>query len=220
MAVPITTSGGKNIKRSPISSMREGFRSLKGNLKGMSKTILGIQDGLQKENEIKKKRLETLKENRLKQKDLQQKQAEEERLEKPNLVSSSLSNIGNTIKKTGGNIFGDVLKIIGLLAGAWLVENIDGIMATVKKAIGIVTDVWERIGNFVTGTIDIVKGLAKTVLAFGKNIIEFDFADKSGRLKEAFSEVELGWNKLNSAITGAERTFDDPENNEQVNNAF
>ena len=62
---------------------------------------------------MKRKRLEILKENRLKQKDLRQKEAEEERLEKPNL--SAFSNIKESIVKTGRNIFGSVLKIVGLL---------------------------------------------------------------------------------------------------------
>ena len=198
-------------KKSPIDSMRSNFRGLKNNIKSMSKTVLGIQTALQKANELKRKRLETLKENRLKQKDLQQKQAEEERLEKPNLMSSSFSNIKDSIKKSGGGILNSVLKIVGLFAGAWLFNNIDNIKDTIEKAVKVIQDVWTVISNFVSGTFDIVKGLAKTVLAFGKNIIELDFTDKSGRLKEAFSDVELGWKKLSGAITGAEETFDNPE---------
>ena len=198
-------------KKSPIDSMRSNFRGLKNNIKSMSKTVLGIQTALQKANELKRKRLETLKENRLKQKDLQQKQAEEERLEKPNLMSSSFSNIKDSIKKSGGGILNSVLKIVGLFAGAWLFNNIDNIKDTIEKAVKVIQDVWTGISNFVSGTFDIVKGLATTVLAFGKNIIELDFTDKSGRLKEAFSDVELGWKKLSGAITGAEETFDNPE---------
>ena len=53
--------------------------------------------------------------------------------------------------------------------------------------------------------------MAKLILAAGANIISFDFADKSGRIKDALSDVELGWEKLNSAITGAELVLDDPE---------
>tara|TARA_A100001388_G_scaffold74424_1_gene52839 strand:- start:3747 stop:4964 length:1218 start_codon:yes stop_codon:yes gene_type:complete len=198
-------------KKSPIDSMRSKFRGLKNNIKSMSKTVIGIQTALQKANELKRKRLETIKENRIKQKDLQQKQAEEARLEKPNLMSSSFSNIKDSIKKSGGGILNSVLKIIGLFAGAWLFKNIDNIKDTIEKAVKIIQDVWTGISNFVSGTFDIVKGLAKTVLAFGKNIIELDFKDKSGRLKEAFSDVELGWKKLSGAITGAEETFDNPE---------
>ena len=198
-------------KKSPIDSMRSKFRGLKNNIKSMSKTVLGIQTALQKSNELKRERLETIKENRLKQKDLQQKEAAEARLEKPNFMSSSLSNIGDTIKKTGSGIFGGVMRIIALFAGAWLFKNMDNIKDTVEKAVKVIQDVWTGISNFVSGTFDIVKGLAKTVLAFGKNIIELDFTDKSGRLKEAFSDVELGWKKLSGAITGAEETFDNPE---------
>ena len=198
-------------KKSPIDSMRSNFRGLKNNIKSMSKTVLGIQTALQKANELKRERLETLKENRLKQKELRQKQAEEERLEKPNLMSSSFSNIKDSIKKSGGGILNSVLKIVGLFAGAWLFNNIDNIKDTIEKAVKVIQDVWTGISNFVSGTFDIVKGLAKTVLAFGKNIIELDFTDKSGRLKEAFSDVELGWKKLSGAITGAQETFDNPE---------
>ena len=198
-------------KKSPIDSMRSKFRGLKNNIKSMSKTVLGIQTALQKSNELKRERLETIKENRLKQKDLQQKEAAEARLEKPNFMSSSLSNIGDTIKKTGSGIFGGVMRIIALFAGAWLFKNMDNIKDTVEKAVKVIQDVWTGISNFVSGTFDIVKGLAKTVLAFGKNIIELDFTDSTGRLKEAFSDVELGWKKLSGAITGAEETFDNPE---------
>ena len=75
-------------KKSPIDSMRSNFRGLKNNIKSMSKTVLGIQTALQRANELKRERLETIKENRIKQRDLQQKQAEEERLEKPNVMLS------------------------------------------------------------------------------------------------------------------------------------
>ena len=207
-------------KKSPIDSMRSKFRGLKNNIKSMSKTVIGIQTALQKANELKRKRLETIKENRIKQKDLQQKQAEEARLEKPNLMSSSFSNIKDSIKKSGGGILNSVLKIIGLFAGAWLFKNIDNIKDTIENAIEKIKGVWTGIGDFVMGTVDTVKGIAKTVLAFGKNILEFDFQDKSGRLKEAFSEVELGWKKMSGAITGAEDAFENPENNKELDKEF
>ena len=205
-------------KKSPIDSMRSKFRGLKNSIKSMSKAAIGIKTALQKENELKRKRLEILKENRLKQKDLRQKEAEEERLEKPNL--SAFSNIKESIVKTGRNLFGSVLKIVGLLAGAWLFKNIDNIKDTVEKAIKKIQEVWKGIGDFVTGTIDVVKGIAKTVLAFGKNILEFDFTDQSGRLKEAFSDVELGWQKLSGAITGAEEVFENPEKSKELDKEF
>ena len=205
-------------KKSPIDSMRSKFRGLKNSIKSMSKAAIGIKTALQKENELKRKRLEILKENRLKQKDLRQKEAEEERLEKPNF--SAFSNIKESIVKTGRNLFGSVLKIVGLLAGAWLFKNIDNIKDTVEKAIKKIQEVWKGIGDFVTGSIDIVKGIAKTVLAFGKNILEFDFTDQSGRLKEAFSDVELGWQKLSGAITGAEEVFENPEKSKELDKEF
>ena len=205
-------------KKSPIDSMRSKFSGLKNNLKAMTTTAIGIKVALQKANEFKRKRLETLKETRIKQKELKQKEAEESRLEKPNL--SAFSNIKKSIVKTGKNLFGNVLKLVGLFAGAWLFKNIDNIKDTIEKAVKVIQDVWTGISNFVSGTFDIVKGLAKTVLAFGKNIIELDFKDKSGRLKEAFSDVELGWQKLSGAITGAEKVFEDPENSKELDKEF
>ena len=138
-------------KKSPIDSMRSKFRGLKNNIKSMSKTAIGIKTALQKENELKRKRLETLKENRLKQKDLKQKQAEEERLEKPNLMSASFSNIKESIVKTGRNLFGSVLKIVGLLAGAWLFKNIDNIKDTVEKAVKVIPGCLEGNRRFCFG---------------------------------------------------------------------
>ena len=49
------------VKKSPIDSMRSKFRGLKNNIKSMSKTVIGIQTALQKANELKRKRLETIK---------------------------------------------------------------------------------------------------------------------------------------------------------------
>ena len=205
-------------KKSPIDSMRSKFSGLKNNLKAMTTTAIGIKVALQKANEFKRKRLETLKETRIKQKELKQKEAEEARLEKPNL--SAFSNIKKSIVKTGKNLFGNVLKLVGLFAGAWLFKNIDNIKDTIENAIEKIKGVWTGIGDFVMGTVDTVKGIAKTVLAFGKNILEFDFQDKSGRLKEAFSEVELGWKKMSGAITGAEDAFENPENNKELDKEF
>ncbi len=215
----VTTTGGKTV-RSPISSMRSSLRSLKNNIKSGMKSVLGLEDAVQKENELKKKRLENVKTRNAKEKDLRQKQSKEKRLEKPNLVSTSFSNIGKTLKKTGKGILGRVLQIVGLFAGAWLIKNIPDLIKTVEKGIKVITDIWERAGNFVGGIIDTVKGLAKVVLAFGENLVNFDFADSSGKLKEAFDEVELGWNKLSGAITGAEQTLENPENDKKINDAL
>ena len=99
----VTTTGGKTL-RSPISSMRSSLRSLKNNIKSGMKSVLGLEDAVQKENELKKKRLENVKTRNAKEKDLRQKQSKEKRLEKPNLVSTSFSNIGKTLKKTGKGV--------------------------------------------------------------------------------------------------------------------
>ena len=44
--VPITTSGGKTMRRSPISSMGGVFSSLKGNMKSMANSMFGLQNDL------------------------------------------------------------------------------------------------------------------------------------------------------------------------------
>lgn len=206
----VTTTGGKTV-RSPISSMRSGFRSLKNNLKTMAKSAIGIKEGLEQENELKKKRLNNLKSSYAKERDLKQKQSEEKRLEKPNLISSSLSNIGMNLKKTAGGILGRVLKIVGILAGGWLLKNIGGIIETVQKGVKVITDVWNGIGDFVSGTIERVKNIGKSIVNFGKKIFSFGIGEKSGKLKESYSGVELEWQKLNADITGAETVLDNPE---------
>ena len=209
--VPITTSGGKTMKRSPISSMGGVFSSLKGNMKSMANSMFGLQNDLKQDNQQKQKSYQTIRRNLSKNKDLKKKKTAEKNLEKSNLVGDSIGNITKFVAKTGGGIFGKILKVLLLIGGAWLLKNAENIIKTAQKAFKIIQDVWNGVSKFVSGTIDIVKGIAKLVLATGANIISFDFADKSGRIKDALSDVELGWEKLNSAITGAELVLDDPE---------
>jgi len=206
----VTTSGGKTV-RSPISSMRDSFRSLKNNLKSMSKSVLGVQDELEKSNRLKEKELQLIKDDAAKYRDLVKKQSEESRLEKSNLVGDTFANIGKSIKKTGGNILSKVLNIMGLFAGAWLLKNAGNIMETIQGGIDFIVGVWNKIGNAVGGTMDFVKGLGGLVIAFGQNILSFDFADSSDKIKDAFSDIELSWQRLNGDITGAERVLDNPE---------
>ena len=49
-------------------------------------------------------------------------------------------------EKTAGGILGRVLKIVGILAGGWLLKNIDGIIKTVQKAVKVITGCleWNR----------------------------------------------------------------------------
>ena len=209
--VPITTSGGKTMKRSPISSMGGVFSSLKGNMKSMANSMFGLQNDLKQDNQQKQKSYQTIRRNLSKNKDLKKKKTAEKNLEKSNLVGDSIGNITKFVAKTGGGIFGKIIKVLLLIGGAWLLKNAENIIKTAQKAFKIIQDVWNRVSKFVGGTIDIVKGMAKLILATGANIISFDFADKSGRIKDALSDVELGWEKLNSAITGAELVLDDPE---------
>ena len=37
------------------------------------------------------------------------------------------------------------------------------------------------------------------------------FADSSGKIKDAFSDLELAWEKLNGDITGAEKVLENPD---------
>ena len=53
--VPITTSGGKTMKRSPISAMGGVFSSLKGNMKSMANSMFGLQNDLKQDNQQKQK---------------------------------------------------------------------------------------------------------------------------------------------------------------------
>tara|TARA_A100001035_G_scaffold239182_1_gene204132 strand:+ start:3354 stop:4610 length:1257 start_codon:yes stop_codon:yes gene_type:complete len=205
-----TTSGGKTVG-SPIFSMRDGFRSLKNNLKSMSKSILGVQEELQKRNKLNEKHLENIKNDAVKRRDLQEKESEERRLEKPNLVGDTFANIGKTIKKTGGNLLSRALTVMGLFAGAWLLQNAGNIMEKIQGGMDFITDVWKKIGNFIEGSMDFVKGLGKLILAAGENILSFDFADSSGKIKDAFSDLELAWEKLNGDITGAEKVLENPD---------
>ena len=180
-------------------------------MKSMANSMFGLQNDLKQDNQQKQKSYQTIRRNLSKNKDLKKKKTAEKNLEKSNLVGDSIGNITKFVAKTGGGIFSKIIKVLLLIGGAWLLKNAENIIKTAQKAFKIIQDVWNGVSKFVSGTIDIVKGIAKLVLATGANIISFDFADKSGRIKDALSDVELGWEKLNSAITGAELVLDDPE---------
>ena len=83
------------------------------------------------------------------------------------------------MKKLAGGILGRVLKIVGLLAGGWLFKNIDNIIETVQKAVKVIQDVWNGISNFVSGTIDIVKNIGKSILAFWEKIFRIWTLEKN-----------------------------------------
>ena len=53
--------------------------------------------------------------------------------------------------------------------------------------------------------------MVNQLLQFWKKYISFGIGEKSGKLKESYSGVELEWQKLNADITGAETVLDNPE---------
>ena len=79
--VPITTSGGKTMRRSPISSMGGVFSSLKGNMKSMANSMFGLQNDLKQDNQQKQKSYQTIRRNLSKNKDLKKKKTAEKNLE-------------------------------------------------------------------------------------------------------------------------------------------
>ena len=63
--------------------------------------------------------------------------------------------------------------MMGLFAGAWLLQNAGNIMEKIQGGMDFITDVWKKIGNFIEGSMDFVKGLGKLILAAGENILSF-----------------------------------------------
>ena len=72
-------------------------------------------------------------------------------------MGDSIGNITKFVAKTGGGIFGKILKVLLLIGGAWLLKNAENIIKTAQKAFKIIQDVWNGVSKFVGGTIDIVE---------------------------------------------------------------
>lgn len=134
---------------------------------------------------------------RKQQRDLDQRISEtEDRKEKEKLIESkkksapAFSVVKNVLTKPINALF----RIIA----AWTIANLPKIIQEVLKFTKKVRIVVAAIKNAVKGVGTMFQGVARVTSAFIKNLQEFDFNDRSGRIKEAQTELNDGMDEIST----------------------
>lgn len=90
----------------------------------------------------------------------------------------------------GKGILDRALEFIGVLLIGWLADKLPQIIAWVKDLIIRIKLFVSSLKNFIKNLGNWFNGIGSYLNGFRKNLSEFDFTDKSGRMKKAMEDME------------------------------
>ncbi len=190
MAIPIIAARSLNIAKNLITSSKT---MAKGVYSTASSTVNRTGE------KIKSTNAKIVAEKK-KQADINRKKSENEsRAAKEN-------NAENTSKKKGAalSLVGVVKKsIMGFwkIIGAWLLDNLPRIIEEVRKFVKKIRIVGAAIKRAVTLVGSVFSSIGKIAKAVVKNILNFDFNDKSGEIRAAREELDASIDGIGSSIS-------------------
>ena len=123
----------------------------------------------------------------------------EERIEKENKTEST-----NQVKRPALAMIGVVRKsLMGFwkLVQAWIISNLPKIIEEVRKFTKKVRIIGAAIKRAVVLTGSVFSSMAKVTKAIVKNILNFDFTDKSGEIRAARDELDSNIEGIGSSLS-------------------
>ena len=135
------------------------------------------------------------KKNRTKEKINQdeKRRGKEEELE----VKKGRGKVGGLVKKMIAKPVNAFLKLLA----AWAIMELPKLIKEIDKFTKKIRIFGAAVKNAVVATGTVFSGLTKVTAAFIQNLKEFDFDDRSGRLKEANKELEDGMEQINLSFS-------------------
>ena len=185
--------GAKTFRRGLVSSLDFGRQSI-------NRTAEKINTK-QKQVVYEKKRQKQLDRQIEETKD----RKEREKLIEARKIGRPVTNIvQNTLKKP--------LEGFWKLVQAWAIANLPQIIKEINKFVLKVRIFGAAIKKLVQGVGTVFRGLTNVAKAALKNLSEFDFSDKSGRIKEAKEELEGGMDDIRANFDEAQNVWGREEN--------
>ncbi|QLF86065.1 hypothetical protein CC030809_00009 [Synechococcus phage S-CAM7] len=190
MAIPLIAAKSLNIAKTLIASSKN---VAKGVYSTAASTVNRTGEKIKSTNA-------KITAEKKKQADINRKKSENEsRAAKEN-------NAENTNKKKGAvlSLVGVVKKsIMGFwkIIGAWLLDNLPKIIEEVRKFVKKIRIVGAAIKRAVTLVGSVFSSIGKIAKAVVKNILNFDFTDKSGDIREAREELDASVDGIGSSIS-------------------
>lgn len=121
-------------------------------------------------------------------------------------------NVVKPMKKVVDNLLVKPLFSLSTLITAWLIDNIPVIIREIRKFVKKVKILGYTIKNTVRAVGGTFSSMLKITKAFIKNISEFDFSDKSGRIATAKIELDANLEEINTNINEISNVWNREEN--------
>ena len=169
--------GSKTFRKGLVSSLDFGKKTI-----GRTGEKINLE---QKRIKVERKRQRELDERINETKDRKEK---EKLMEAKKASSPAFRVVKNVLTKPINALF-------RLIAG-WVIENLPAIIAEVIKFTKKIKIIVAAIKKAISGLGTVFQGLVKVSAAFIKNLQEFDFNDRSGRIKEAQAELNNGMDEI------------------------
>tara|TARA_B100000965_G_scaffold85498_1_gene69137 strand:+ start:17608 stop:19488 length:1881 start_codon:yes stop_codon:yes gene_type:complete len=182
---------------------KEVFSTISFGVIAIRQTSQGLRKAMGAKIRARKSQINTRNIDRQKLLDSQKKDEKERILEaKPLKTNSSASK---ALKKKKGGFFDNLLEVIGQLIIGFLLDKLPQIVKFIEDLIAKVNKVITYVNQLMQGITKIFKEIGDVIKAVWSNLKEFDFTDKSGKIRKEFGELsdELG-NEKNAAVAAFE----------------
>lgn len=200
MAISTNSSAIKNIQAT-INGMKSDVAQTKNSVNNIKK-VIAARTKVKSEAVFKSK---ALYQKRL---DATRRRDAEDQLEISN-ISPALSPT-MVVRNSGKGFVGRIISAIGYMTVGWLVNQLP---TWIKLAEEFVARTYRLIGltkEFVNFSYGFIKSFPRIIEAYGKNIMDFDFFDTSGRVKTAFDELNNSMQGMQDSVDEALRLFTTP----------
>lgn len=200
MAISTNSSAIKNIQAT-INGMKSDVAQTKNSVNNIKK-VIAARTKVKSEAVFKSK---ALYQKRL---DATRRRDAEDQLEVSN-ISPALSPT-MAVRNSGKGFVGRIISAIGYMTVGWLVNQLP---TWIKLAEEFVARTYRLIGltkEFVNFSYGFIKSFPRIIEAYGKNIMDFDFFDTSGRVKTAFDELNNSMQGMQDSVDEALRLFTTP----------
>ncbi len=195
-------------------SVKESSISISGIRKSISSFGEGLSKARQSTNSLRESVLER---NRLRRRLIRSDQAlfhkRQQSIRRKNaedIVEASSPNGGNfgsgigpVIAASTKGFLGRIMDAVGIIAFGWLVNNLPRIIEGVKQLINRIVKLVNILRNAITRVVRFFQGITGILVNLASNLINLDFLDSQGRLRESVNKLKSAFGNIDGEITNA-----------------
>jgi flagellum-specific peptidoglycan hydrolase FlgJ len=197
---------GIQIKYSNFSKTLEKAKESASSISQSTETLKKV---FIKRIDIKKKSFTREKLFKRRKLELSRRREKEQKLETVPMTGKIGKSFSGILQKASSP-FSAIMNTLGLLALGWLINNLPSIIKFVKDLYNRVVKIVDTLKSFITNLGNWFKNIGGVITAVKDNIINLDFTDSEGRLKNALEKLDKSFESMKNDIEEGKRLLTTP----------